>query len=128
MDPVDGPLYARQSLEHDAAVSRQDAVPDRIDHRLKGPPRVAHQVNGSGRAATHTLQVCLAEVRNHVPTVRVDQGEDGLERRGELADGRAQGDDATVEGRAYLGEFEIQLRDRNLSEHLLTLRDECLHA
>ncbi len=60
---------------------------DRIHHPVKGPVVVGHHGDPRRHAGAHVVQVGFAEVRDHIPAVVIQQGEDRLQRRGVLADG-----------------------------------------
>ncbi len=100
MDPVNAFLDQRQPFD-DAPTFGQDAGADRIHHPVKGPVVVGHHGDPRRHAGAHVVQVGFAEVRDHIPAVVIQQGEDRLQHRGVLANGGFQRHHHAVERRAH---------------------------
>ena len=84
--PIKFALNARQTARQcNSNFIGRDAIAARIDLAVKTPTTIAHQVDRGGRPCPDTFEVRFAKVRDYKPAARVDQHEDGVERRYELS-------------------------------------------
>ncbi|EJK90387.1 hypothetical protein UUU_35070 [Klebsiella pneumoniae subsp. pneumoniae DSM 30104 = JCM 1662 = NBRC 14940] len=89
---------------------------------------VGHHGDPRRHAGAHVVQVGFAEVRDHIPAVVIQQGEDRLQRRGVLADGGFQRHHHAVERRAHFGKFQMQFSEGDLRQDPGALRHHGIHA
>src|ERR1700722_4263343 len=80
MHPAQSALYIRQAGRNSANDRRigYNTVPGALDNAVKSKSRVRHKVDVRGHAGLDMLQLRLAEIRQHPPDTRVDQGENLL--------------------------------------------------